>query len=29
MQLLQNQCEQERTQIHTNLMLAVENSRLA
>ena len=29
MQLLQNQCEQERTQIHTNLMLALENSRLA
>ena len=28
-QLLQNQCEQERTQILTNLMLALENSRLA
>ena len=28
-QLLQNQCEQERTQIHTNLMLALENPRLA
>ena len=29
MQLLQNQCEQERTQILTNLMLALENPRLA
>ena len=28
-QLLQNQCEQERTQILTNLMLALENHRLA
>ena len=28
-QLLQNQCEQERTQILTNLMLALENPRLA
>ena len=28
-QLLQNQCEQERTQILTNLMLALENSQLA
>ena len=28
-QLLQNQCEQERTQIFTNLMLALENPRLA
>ena len=28
-QLLQNQCEQERTQILTNLMLALENRRLA
>ena len=28
-QLLQNQCEQERTEILTNLMLAIENSRLA
>ena len=28
-QLLQNQCEQERTQILTNLMLALENIRLA
>ena len=27
--LLQNQCEQERTQIFTKLMLALENSRLA
>ena len=29
MQLLQNKCEQERTQILTNLMLALENPRLA
>ena len=29
MQLLQNQCEQERTQILTNLMLALENPSLA
>ena len=29
MQLLQNQCERERTQILTNLMLALENPRLA
>ena len=28
-QLLQNQCEKERTQILTNLMLALENPRLA
>ena len=28
-QLLQNQCEQERTQILTNLMLALKNPRLA
>ena len=28
-QLLQNQCEQERTPILTNLMLALENPRLA
>ena len=28
-QLLQNQCEQERTQILTNLLLALENPRLA
>ena len=28
-QLSQNQCEKERTQIFTNLMLAVENPRLA
>ena len=28
-QLLQNQCEQERTQILTNLMIALENRRLA
>ena len=28
-QLLQNQCEQERTKIPTNLMLALENTRLA
>ena len=28
-QLLQNQCEKERTQIFTNLMLALENPRLA
>ena len=28
-QLLQNQCEQERTQIPTNLILALENPRLA
>ena len=28
-QLLQNQCEQDRTQLPTNLMLALKNSRLA
>ena len=28
-QVLRNQCEQQRTQILTNLMLAIENPRLA